>query len=201
VAVRSAQPRCSGDARFKEIFDLTADEISIEDFMKRVHPDDAARFGTNHEVALDPIAPKPNAYEYRIQRRNGEVRWVEGRGLAYFEGTGPARQVASLTGTVQDITERKERGEKERLLMREVNHRAKNILSVVQAIALQTAATNAEDFIERFSKRIQALSANQDLLVKNEWNGVEIEDLVRAQLAHFADLIGSRIAAQGHSCT
>jgi PAS domain S-box-containing protein len=187
----------SGDARFKEILDLTADEISIEDFMKRVHPDDAARFWTNHEVALDPTKPKANAYEYRIQRRNGEVRWVEGRGLAYFEGTGAARRAASLTGTVQDITERKEREEKERLLMREVNHRAKNMLSVVQVIALQTAATNREDFIDRFSKRIQALSANQDLLVKNEWNGVEIGDLVRAQLAHFADLIGSRISAHG----
>jgi two-component sensor histidine kinase len=42
-----------------------------------------------------------------------------------------------------------------------------------------------------------ALSANQDLLVRNEWNGVEIADLVRAQLAHFADLIGSRIALHG----
>jgi two-component sensor histidine kinase len=81
--------------------------------------------------------------------------------------------------------------------MREVNHRAKNMLSVVHAIARQTATKNPEDFIERFSERIQALSANQDLLVRNEWNGVEIEDLVRAQLAPFADLIGSRIAAQG----
>jgi len=81
--------------------------------------------------------------------------------------------------------------------MREVNHRAKNMLSVVDAIAHQTAARNPEDFIERFSERIQALSANQDLLVRNEWNGVEIADLVRAQLAHFADLIGSRIAMHG----
>jgi two-component sensor histidine kinase len=81
--------------------------------------------------------------------------------------------------------------------MREINHRAKNMLSVVDAIAHQTATRNPEDFIERFSERIQALSANQDLLVRNEWNGVEIEDLVRAQLAHFADLIGSRIAMHG----
>ena len=87
----------------------------------------------------------------------------------------------------------KEREEKERLLMREVNHRAKNMLSVVDAIAHQTAAQNPEDFAERFSERIQALSASQDLLVRNEWKGVEIKDLVRAQLAHFADLIGSRI--------
>jgi len=104
----------------------------------------------------------------------------------------------SFGGTVQDITERKEREEKEHLLMREVNHRAKNMLSVVDSIAHQTAARNPEDFIERFSKRIQALSANQDLLVRNQWNGVEIEDLVCAQLAHFADLIGSRIGVRGH---
>jgi len=81
--------------------------------------------------------------------------------------------------------------------MREINHRAKNMLSVVDAIAHQTAAKSPEDFIERFSERIQALSANQDLLVRNEWNGVEIKDLVHAQLAHFADLIGSRIAVRG----
>jgi two-component sensor histidine kinase len=67
----------------------------------------------------------------------------------------------------------------------------------VDAIAHQTATRNPEGFIERFSERIQALSANQDLLVRNEWNGVEIEDLVRAQLTLFADLIGSRIAVHG----
>jgi len=102
-----------------------------------------------------------------------------------------------MVGTAQDITERKEREEKEHLLMRQINHRAKNMLSVVDAIAHQTATRNPEDFIERFSERIQALSANQDLLVRNEWNGVEIADLARAQLAHFADLIGSRIVVRG----
>jgi two-component sensor histidine kinase len=81
--------------------------------------------------------------------------------------------------------------------MREINHRAKNMLNVVDAIARQTATINPKDFVARFSKRIQALSANHDLLVRNEWNGVEIEDLVRAQLAPFPDLIGSRIAVSG----
>jgi two-component sensor histidine kinase len=103
----------------------------------------------------------------------------------------------SFGGTVQDITERKQSEEKEHLLMREINHRAKNMLSVVDAIAHQTAARSPKDFVERFSERVQALSANQDLLVRNEWKGVEISDLVRAQLAHFADLIGSRIVMQG----
>jgi PAS domain S-box-containing protein len=187
----------SGDARSKEIFDVIADEISIQDVMKRVHPDDVEKLRASRNAALDPANPKPIADEYRILRRDGEVRWVEGHGLAYFEGAGPERRVASFGGTVQDITERKEREEKEYLLMREINHRAKNMLSVVDAIAHQTATRSPEDFVERFSERVQALSANQDLLVRNEWKGVEIGDLVRAQLAHFADLIGSRIAMQG----
>jgi two-component sensor histidine kinase len=97
----------------------------------------------------------------------------------------------------QDVTERKAHEEQVQLLLREVNHRAKNMLSVVDAIAHQTASREHEDFIGRFSERIQALAANQDLLVQNDWKGVDAGDLVRAQLAHVADLIGSRIALNG----
>jgi two-component sensor histidine kinase/PAS domain-containing protein len=189
----------SGDTRASEIFDFDiADNAAvIEELLKRAHPDDVERVRTAIAAALDPADPKPLVVEYRVQRRDGKVRWVENHGLAYFEGDGLERRAVSFTGTVADISERKEREEKEHLLMREINHRAKNMLSVVDAIAHQTAAKSPEDFIERFSERIQALSANQDLLVRNEWNGVEIEDLVHAQLAHFADLIGSRIAVHG----
>jgi PAS domain S-box-containing protein len=185
------------DARHKEIFGLTADVVSIDEIMQRLHPDDLEAFRENRARALDPIDPQPIAHEYRIRRPDGEVRWVETHGLSHFEGTGPERRVVSLSGTIQDITDRKEREEKEHLLMREINHRAKNMLAVVDAIAHQTAARDPADFVERFSERVQALSANQDLLVRNEWKGVEIGDLARAQLAHFADLVGSRIVMQG----
>ncbi len=97
----------------------------------------------------------------------------------------------------QDVTEQKAHEEQVHLLMREVNHRSKNMLSLVQVIARQTAAREPEDFIGCFTERIQALAANQDLLIRNEWRGVDVEDLVRAQLAHFADLMGSRIAVHG----
>jgi PAS domain S-box-containing protein len=187
----------SGDTRSKEIFDITADETPVEEIKKRVHPDDAERFWAAREATLDPVDPKPYAIEFRLRRGDGKVRWLEAHWLAYFEGDGRERRTASVAGTVAYITERKEREEQVQLLMREVNHRAKNMLSVVDAIAHQTATRNPEDFVERFSERIQALSANQDLLVRNEWNGVEIEDLVCAQLALFADLIGSRIAVHG----
>ncbi len=97
----------------------------------------------------------------------------------------------------QDMTDQRAHEEQVHLLMCEINHRAKNMLTLVQAIARQTAAREPEDFVERFTERIQALAANQDLLVRNEWQGVDVEDLVRAQLAHFADLVGSRITVHG----
>jgi PAS domain S-box-containing protein len=187
----------SGDTRSQKIFDFPKNEAGIEEIMKLVHPDDVEMVQSNLEAALDPVDPRRSATEFRLRRGDGQVRWVETLGLAYFEGAGHERRAVSFVGTLQDITERKEREEKEHLLMREINHRAKNMLSVVDAIAHQTATRNPEDFVERFSERIQALSANQDLLVRNEWNGVEIEDLVCAQLALFADLIGSRIAVHG----
>jgi PAS domain S-box-containing protein len=185
----------SWDRRLREIFGIAEGEVRIEDFMKLVHPDDAEMVWTFVKTSLH--APEnPAVLEHRIWR-GGEIRWLEVHRLAYFEDAGRRRHATREVGTVQDITERKEREEKEHLLMREINHRAKNILSVVEAIAHQTAAKNPEDFIDRFSERIQALSANQDLLVRNEWKGVDIGDLVQAQLAHFADLIGSCIVVQG----
>jgi PAS domain S-box-containing protein len=187
----------TGDTRFKEIYDIADDEMPVEDIRKLVHPDDAERFLAEREAASDPANPKRRPHEYRVQRRDGEVRWVEVRWLAYFDRDQRERGAASVVGTAHDITERKHHQEREHLLLREVNHRAKNMLSVVDAVAHQTATRTPEGFIERFSERIQALAANQDLLILNAWHGVEAEHLVRAQLAPFADHIGSRIVVRG----
>jgi PAS domain S-box-containing protein len=187
----------SGDMRFKEIVDVAENEAPIEAIIERVNPDDAEKVRAALQPALDPTEPTRSTTEFRLRRGDGEVRWVEALGLTQFEGVRGEQGASGVVGTVADITERKDQEEREHLLMREMNHRAKNMLGLVQAIARQTATRNPEDFIERFSERIQSLSANQELLVRNEWKGVEIENLVRAQLAHFADLIGSRIAVQG----
>jgi PAS domain S-box-containing protein len=185
------------DARSQEILDIAADEGPFEEFFKRVYPDDREGYVAARKAALDPVNPKPFASVFRVVGRDGKVRWVESHGLAYFQGTEPDRHLVSFVGAIQDITERKGQEDRERLLIREVNHRAKNMLSVVAAVARQTAARNPEDFDESFSERLQALSANQDLLIHNEWHGVDVEDLVGAQLSHFGSLIGSRIAVHG----
>ena len=182
----------SGDTRSKEILGVTADEITIDEIVKLIHPDDTEKVCAALGRSLDPIDRRRSAADFRVRRGGSEVRWVEAHGCAFFP---PGQGAISIVGTVRDVTERKQREERERLLVREVNHRTKNMLSVVHAIANQTAT--ADDFSERFSERIKALAANQDLLVRDEWQGVEIEDLVRAQLAPFpASLIG-RIAMHG----
>lgn len=98
---------------------------------------------------------------------------------------------------VRDITERRERETQLQLLMEEAAHRTKNTLSLVQAVARQTAATSPENFLARFEERLAALSASHDILVEAAWKPVALDKLVRAQLSHFASLIGDRIQLEG----
>jgi HAMP domain-containing protein/two-component sensor histidine kinase len=95
--------------------------------------------------------------------------------------------------------ERERKEEHIKQLLNEVDHRSKNVLSVVQAIARQTAIASPEEFVTRFSERMQTLASSHDLLVKSRWQGIEIADLTRVQLAHFKDLIGTRIKLDGPS--
>jgi PAS domain S-box-containing protein len=98
---------------------------------------------------------------------------------------------------IRDITERKRAEARVQWLMREVNHRAKNILSVVQAMAHQTRAGLGQEFVSEFEERIRGLSASYDLLANNRWQSVLVSELVRVQLAHFASLTDHRIAVRG----
>src|SRR6185295_16597009 len=105
---------------------------------------------------------------------------------------------AVIQCNIRDITERKRVEEHNKLLMAEINHRSMNLLAVVQAVAHQTARTgDPATFVARLFDRIDGLAAGQDLLIKNQWEGVDLADLVEAQLAHFEDLIGARVMLDG----
>lgn len=106
-------------------------------------------------------------------------------------------RIVGVVMVVFDITDRKRSEEQIHLLLREVNHRSKNLLSVVAAIARQTKAPSPEEFVRRFSDRIHALAASHDLLAKSEWRSIAVSELLRAQLAHFDGLIGQRIILSG----
>jgi two-component sensor histidine kinase len=86
-----------------------------------------------------------------------------------------------------------------RILMTEVDHRSKNLLAVVQAIARQTVSSTptAGEFEQKFSARLLGLAASQHLLTEQQWSGVRLDALVRSQISHYSELIRRRIHVAG----
>lgn len=121
----------------------------------------------------------------------GEGRAVE------FKPTLVAEANAIGTALVEAAELREQAEQQILLLMREVNHRSKNMLAVVQAIARQMPSHDPKQFVRQFSDRIVGLAASQDLLIESNWQGVRVADLVRSQLALFRELIGTRIEISG----
>jgi PAS domain S-box-containing protein len=107
--------------------------------------------------------------------------------------------IQGLLGSALDITERRARETHNRILLRELTHRTKNLLAVVQAIGRQTllTSTSAQDFEHRFSGRLQGLAVSLDILFDENWEGASIAELVRSQLSHYRDLVGWRIRFAG----
>src|SRR5690606_21552890 len=88
-----------------------------------------------------------------------------------------------------------EQSEQIRLLLMEVNHRTKNLLSTIQALARRSVPGD-HDFLGRFEERVRSLSVNQDILVRREWREVPAAELVRDQLRFVEDSPGE-IASTG----
>jgi PAS domain S-box-containing protein len=182
-----------GSPEFFRFFEMapTDDPMPIRRIRSRYHPDDQALIETDLERSIS--TGKPLVRDRRIMLADGQIRWVHVVSETRRDKAGKA--IARFGATV-DITDRKRREEQVKLLLREVDHRGRNLLQLVQAIALQTA-TSSEEFMPRFLDRIHALAVSQDLVVKNQWRGVMIADLVRSQLGHFEDLLDTRIGLDG----
>jgi two-component sensor histidine kinase len=110
-----------------------------------------------------------------------------------------AGAVVGLACTAVNISKRKEDDAHLRLLLRELTHRSKNLLAVIQAMARQTArhAGSMDGFLNQFSGRLQSLAAAHDLLVRGSWHGASVHELIRAQLAAYLDEDGQRVSVSG----
>jgi PAS domain S-box-containing protein len=185
-------PELSGILGFPHVATTT-----VELALQRVHRDDVAWVRSQFKAAADGENGGRLKMDFRFVRPGGEVRWMTWLARVLFREEAAGRAPVKMVGACLDITDRKRDEERIRFLMREVNHRSKNMLALAQAIARQIPAQDPQIFREQFDERIQALAVSHDLLVKNEMRGVEIGELVRFQLAHFGDLIGTRIALDG----
>jgi len=145
--------------------------------------------------AIDAGRPK----DCEVCIHDGTVeRWYDLHMEPLREVTGAS--VGLICASV-DVTARKEGEVHLRLLMRELTHRSKNLLAVIQAMARQTArrAETIDGFTERFGARLQALATSHDLLIQESWHGALLSDLVRSQLGHYLDREGSQFSIEGPS--
>jgi len=133
--------------------------------------------------------------EVSIQEADTE-RWYS---LTVEPQRGLDQAICGIIGGAIDITDRKEHEARIHLLMRELTHRSRNLLSVVQAIARLSAAntSTSADFLERFGARLQSLAESHSLLLRDDWKGATMHEVVRSQLGEYADLVGSRIKLEG----
>lgn len=169
--------------------------VRYDDYIASLHPDDAA---AQDDALHRTVATCGDSQrEFRIRRwDDGGIRHIRAVEIAR---PGPDGQTEWVVGTNLDVSDQRNREARIRLLMEEVNHRAKNMLGVVMAVAHQTGGTDHAAFMTRFADRIGSLAASQDLLVVSQWNDVQLANLAHAQLSHFKDLIGSRILLTGPS--
>ncbi|MXO87838.1 PAS domain S-box protein [Altererythrobacter aestuarii] len=123
---------------------------------------------------------------FPLRSKEGEYRWFLSRAKPIREEHG---NIIWWFGTNTDITEQREQAEQIRLLLMEVNHRSKNMLSTIQALIRRSVKDN-DGFIARFQDRIRSLAVNQDILVRREWREVPVEELARLQLAFVMDAPG-----------
>lgn len=101
--------------------------------------------------------------------------------------------------STRDITDRKAWEERQTMLLRELTHRVKNTLAVIQSIAHQTLRTSAtpDKFIERFEGRLSALARAHDWLAQSNWQGADLASLVRDQLEVYAADMPERLHLSG----
>ena len=127
--------------------------------------------------------------EFRINRPDGETRWCVGTAAATVDKGG---RVVRVSGVTVDITERKRAEERQNLLAREVDHRAKNALALAQSIVRLTRGETVKAYIQSVEGRISALARVHTILSLSSWQGAEIRKLVDEELAPYST--GGQIA-------
>jgi PAS domain S-box-containing protein len=181
------------NAALRDFWGVNPTNFSEFDWTSTLHPDDVAALAEPFGKAM--AEHTSFTVQARYKRADGAYRTMRTLANPRFDPNG---RFLGMTGVNIDITDQLVAEEHTRLLMGELNHRTKNILSVVQAIARRTARDAApEDFLKSFGARLQSLSASNDLLLRTDWSGVQLDELAAAQLAHLSDLAGNRLTIGG----
>jgi two-component sensor histidine kinase/PAS domain-containing protein len=192
---------CVYDANAQRLYGLTEARFLHDDegVKAKFHPDDLELMWSRVAEALDPRGSGRYDVEYRVKQLDGSWRWLSAWGLVEFEGNGKERKPVAIAGASRDISKLKQAEELQRLLLNELNHRIKNTLATVQAIAGSTirASRTIDDFQQAFYGRIATLSKTHSLLTDNQQRFVPLKQILKNELEIYEDGEGHRIILSG----
>ena len=155
-------------------------QVTVDNIRAMIHPDDWDRVqDSGRRMALGERTVQT---DFRVVQPGGSVRWCTGTAAASFDG---ANRLLRVSGVTIDITERKEAEQRQDLLAREVDHRARNALAVVQSIVRLTRASSVEGYVAAVEGRIKALARAHALLSDARWHSADLGALVTEELAPY----------------
>jgi PAS domain S-box-containing protein len=164
--------------------------VTIGNVRALVHPEDWDRL-------REALQANENAQslqtEFRVLRPSGELRWCIGTAATSIV----SGKVVQICGVTVDITDRKEAEERQALLAREVDHRARNALAVVQSIVRLTRASSIDGYVAAVEGRIGALARAHVLLSDSRWQGADFGKLVDEELAPYRTTERDKIVVAG----
>jgi len=174
------------DGRYTWVFNPPADFFQdvVGKSDRDVLPADAAEALAKAKTSVLGSG-EPTELELELKGERG-TRWYDVRVRAHRD---PDETIIGTVSSIVDVTDRKVQEEHLRIVLRELAHRSKNLLAVIQGIARQTAesASSTQQFVTRFNGRIFSLSRAHDVLTDADWRGARIFDLVRSQIALYAE--------------
>jgi len=171
------------DERAQEILGLKAGTLAMRDFWEVVHSDDVPDVRRAVALALNASEGGTLDCEFRVRWVGKPERWARINGKCFFETIADTSKAVRLVITVHDVSNRKLADINQKLLLDELSYRVKNTLSVVLAMARQTLRDRTEgEALRQLEARIQALGEAHDVLMANQWRGVDLAELVRAEV-------------------
>jgi PAS domain S-box-containing protein len=166
--------------------------VTAENVRALIHPEDWSLLQGSLEGLM--TEHKPTQSEFRVKRPNGEIRWCIGTAAPRID---KAARVTRVSGVTVDITDRKIAEERQALLAREVDHRAKNALALVQSIVRLTRAGDVSTYTKAVEGRIRALSRAHTVLSLSRWQGADIRGLVEEELEPYRTGDAAKIVTNG----
>ncbi|WP_135468179.1 PAS domain S-box protein [Crenalkalicoccus roseus] len=177
---------------------LSEQESAGEGWVAAIHPEDRARSHAALRAALAEAAAGGAGEcvaELRLRRgTDGAWRWFLAKAAPV---RGPGGRVERWVGVALDIHDRREAEERRELLAREVDHRARNVLAVVQSVLRLTRADDPRRFAEAVEGRVAALARAHALLARESWRGAELRALAEEELAAYAARERERVRLEG----